>query len=187
MSDMSHLAVVITGASSGVGRATAHAFARHGARLALTARAAGPLEEAAHECEELGARAIVVPADVTDPSAMRRLADAAAREFGGLDVWVNNAGLGVVGRFHEVPIEAHWRTIETNLLGYMNGSHAALAHFVCQPASNIGSDAILMEFERQVTLVSQKEATQWARLSDRRCSFLVALLSTRPSAMTQRR
>ena len=117
MSDMSHLAVVITGASSGVGRATAHAFARRGARLALTARAAGPLEEAAHECEEFGGRAIVVPADVTDPSAMRQLADAAAREFGGLDVWVNNAGLGVVSRFHEVPIEAHRRTVETNLLG----------------------------------------------------------------------
>jgi short-subunit dehydrogenase len=106
-------------------RATARA-------LLSTARAAAPLEEAAHECEELGGRAIVVPADVTNPGAMRHLADAAAREFGGLDVWVNNAGLGVVGRFHEVPIEAHQRTIETNLLGYMNGSHAALAHFVEQ-------------------------------------------------------
>jgi NAD(P)-dependent dehydrogenase (short-subunit alcohol dehydrogenase family) len=85
-----------------------------------TARAAAPLEEAAHECEELGGRAIVVPAEVADPSAMRRLADAVPCEFGALDVWINNAGLGVVGRFHEVPIEAHWRTIETNLLGYMN-------------------------------------------------------------------
>jgi short-subunit dehydrogenase len=132
MPEMDELAVVITGASSGVGRATAHAFARRGANLVLAARAAEPLEDAAAECEELGGRAVAFPADVTSPDAMRRLADVAVGRFGGLDVWVNNAGLGVVGRFHEVPIEAHRRVIETNLLGYMHGAHAALPHFIEQ-------------------------------------------------------
>jgi short-subunit dehydrogenase len=132
MPDLDDLTVVITGASSGAGRATAHAFARRGANLVLTARAAGPLEAAADECEALGGRAIAFPADVASPDAMRRLADVAVGRFGGLDVWVNNAGLGVVGRFHEVPIEAHRRVIETNLLGYVHGAHAALPHFLDQ-------------------------------------------------------
>jgi short-subunit dehydrogenase len=132
MDDLNAITVVITGASSGVGRATAHAFARRGANLVLAARAAGPLGDAAGECEALGGRAVAFPADVTSPDAMRRLADVALGRFGGLDVWVNNAGLGVVGRFHEVPIEAHRRVIETNLLGYVHGAHAALPHFLDQ-------------------------------------------------------
>jgi short-subunit dehydrogenase len=132
MPHMDDLTVVITGASSGVGRATAHAFARRGADLVLTARAAGPLEDTAAECESLGGRAVVAPAEVTSPESMRRVADIAVGRFGGLDVWVNNAGLGAVGRFHEVPMEAHRRVIETNLLGYLHGAHAALPHFIKQ-------------------------------------------------------
>jgi NADP-dependent 3-hydroxy acid dehydrogenase YdfG len=77
MPEMDDLAVVITGASSGGGRATAHAFARRGANLVLVARAAEPLEDAAAECESLGGRAVALPADVTDPDAMRRVADVA--------------------------------------------------------------------------------------------------------------
>jgi short-subunit dehydrogenase len=131
---MSHLSVVITGASSGVGRATAQAFARRGASLVLVARSLDPLNDVIDECEAAGGEAIAVPADVVDPEAMRRAAALAVDRFGGLDVWVNNAGVGVVGRFHEAPIDAHRRTIEVNLLGYLNGAHAALAHFVEQGA-----------------------------------------------------
>lgn len=129
---MSHLSVVITGASSGVGRATAHAFAKRGASLTLVARAPEPLDNVVHEWESLGGEAVAVPADVTDAEAMRRVAALAVKRFGWLDAWVNNAGVGVVGRFHEAPIEAHRRTIETNLLGYLHGAHAALSHFVEQ-------------------------------------------------------
>ncbi len=129
MRDMHNLSVVITGASSGVGRCTAHAFARRGARVALAARNAEALEGVARECRELGGEAVPIPTDVTDEDAMRRLADQVADRFGGIDVWVNNAGVGAVGRFDEVPIEAHRRTVETNLLGYMYGAHAVLPHF----------------------------------------------------------
>lgn len=124
--------VVITGASSGIGRATALAFAQQRARLVLAARGAETLERVAAQCARLGAQAIAVPTDVTDAKAVRALAAAALRRFGGIDVWVNNVGVGAVGRFEATPMEAHRRVVEANLLGHMHGAHAVLPHFRSQ-------------------------------------------------------
>lgn len=132
MRTLENQSVVITGASSGIGRATAHAFARHGARLVLAARRKGMLRDAVRECEELGGGAIAVPTDVTEADDVRRLADEAAERCGGIDVWVNNAGVGLVGRFQDAPITAHKRVVETNLFGAMHGAHAVLPHFLRQ-------------------------------------------------------
>jgi short-subunit dehydrogenase len=123
--------VVITGASSGIGQATAEAFAREGAHLVIAARNAGALQSVAKTCRELGAEVLVVPTDVTDANQVKALAEAALR-LGTIDVWVSNVGVGAVGKFHETPIEAHEQVIRANLIGHMNDAHAILPIFLRQ-------------------------------------------------------
>ncbi|PJJ80030.1 SDR family oxidoreductase [Mucilaginibacter auburnensis] len=124
--------VVITGASSGAGRAAAIEFALCGAKLTLAARNEEVLDEVAAECRRLGAEVLVVATDVTDAKAMISLANAANYFFGRIDVWVNNAGVLAAGPFDEMPMAMHEQVIRTNLLGYMNGAHAVLPIFKAQ-------------------------------------------------------
>jgi NAD(P)-dependent dehydrogenase (short-subunit alcohol dehydrogenase family) len=121
--------VVITGASSGIGRATALACARRGATVVLAARRADALQEAAAECEALGGTALAVPTDVTDEEAVRGLARRAVERFGRIDAWVNNAGAYVLGTFESIPPDVFRRVIETNLLGVVHGTRAVLPIF----------------------------------------------------------
>lgn len=125
--------VVITGASSGIGRAAAEAFAAEGARLVIAARGRDALEETAAACRAAGATVLVHPTDVADAAAVRALA-AEARSFGGgtVDVWFSNVGVGAVGRYHEAPMEAHEQVVRANLIGHMNDAHAAVPIFLEQ-------------------------------------------------------
>jgi short-subunit dehydrogenase len=124
--------VVLTGASSGIGRAAALAFSEAGAHLVLAARRAETLEQVAELCRERGAQVLVVPTDVTQVEQVRALAAAAVERFNAIDVWVNNVGVGAVGAFTETPVEAHRRVVETNLLGHMHGAHVVLRHFMAR-------------------------------------------------------
>ncbi|AIS02101.1 SDR family oxidoreductase [Streptomyces glaucescens] len=119
--------VVITGASSGIGRATALAFARKGCAVVLAARRAEALETVRRACERhRRAEALVVPTDVTDAAAVDELARRAVQRFGRVDVWVNAAAVNVFGPFGEVPLEDFRRVLDVNVMGYVHGARAAL-------------------------------------------------------------
>lgn len=124
--------VVITGASSGIGAATAIAFARDGAMLVLAARGKEGLDEVARQCREAGGSAEVRVVDVTDAGAVAAFAREAREILGEIDLWFSDVGIGVVGKYPEVPLADHRRVIEANLLSHMHDAHAVLPIFLEQ-------------------------------------------------------
>jgi short-subunit dehydrogenase len=122
--------VVITGASAGVGRATARAFAIQGARIGLVARGKEGLEGARKEVESLGGRAIILPADVADHQQVERAARRVEDELGPIDVWVNNATATVFSPFKDITAEEFKRVTEVTYLGTVYGTMAALQRMV---------------------------------------------------------
>ena len=122
-------AAVITGASSGIGNETAHALAREGANVVLAARREERLQELAGSIEaEYGTEALVAPTDVTDESAVEALVDGAVEAFGGLDVVVNNAGLGRGSGVEGLSTEDYRTMMDVNVDGCFFTTRAALPH-----------------------------------------------------------
>jgi short-subunit dehydrogenase len=118
--------VVVTGASAGVGRATAVAFARRGDRVALIARGEEGLAAAAREVEQAGGRALAVACDVSDAAAVEAAAERVEAELGPIDVWVNDAMVAVLAFVHETEAADVRRVTEVTYLGAVNGTLAAL-------------------------------------------------------------
>ncbi|HJP80692.1 MAG TPA: SDR family oxidoreductase [Pseudonocardiaceae bacterium] len=122
--------VLVTGASRGIGRAVALAFAGEGARLVLAARSVDRLDQVHKEVQDLGAEALTVPTDVTSPEAVAALIDTAIGHFGRIDVLVNNAGIGKVGAIESPGFEDNVRdTLKASLFGMINVTRRVLPIF----------------------------------------------------------
>jgi short-subunit dehydrogenase len=121
--------VVIVGASSGVGRATAHAFARHHTRLVLASRNADALEVVAQECARLGGSAITVAMDIRDAGGAEAVRRAAVAEYGGIDTWVNLAAVLLAGEFGSESVDEIDSLVRTNIVGTVFSARAALGQF----------------------------------------------------------
>lgn len=122
--------VVITGASAGVGRATAHAFAKRGANVGLIARGTGGLDAACKEVESLGGHAFAIPADVADAKQVENAAAQLEAKFGPIDIWVNDAMTTVFSPFREITAEEFKRATEVTYLGTVYGTMSALRRMI---------------------------------------------------------
>lgn len=134
--------IVITGASSGIGFATAYTAAEQGARLVLVARSENTLINITELINENGGEAIHVVADISDRDQVERVAQIAIARFGRIDTWVNNAGLSIYGRLDEVSEEDHRRLFDINFWGIVHGSLVALPHLIKSEGVlvNLGSE-----------------------------------------------
>lgn len=159
---LSEQVIVITGASSGIGLATAIMAAQRGAAVVLAARSKPAIDAAVSSIEAAGGRALAVEADVADPDAVERIADEAVRRFGRIDTWVNNAGVSAYGTVEEIGFAEHRRIFETNYFGVVHGSLAALRHMRRSGGAIVNVGSVLSErvFPLQVPYAASKHAVK---------------------------
>jgi short-subunit dehydrogenase len=157
---LSEQVMVITGASSGIGMATACAAARRGARLVLAARNEEALADVASQINDSGGSATYVAADVAERDALAHVADVAIERHGGFDTWVNNAAVGLYGRLDEADEADHRRLFETNFWGAVHGSLIAAEHLRQRGGAiiNVGSIAS----DNAIPLLGMYSATKHA-------------------------
>ena len=152
--------IVITGASSGIGLATARIAARRGARVVMLSRNEEELRRACNEIRSQGGRATYAVADVADPEAVDRAGDLAAQQFGGFDTWVNNAGVSIYGKLTDVPLEDTRRMFDTNFWGTVHGCRTAIKHLQHRGGAIINVGSIVSD--RAVPLQGMYSASKHA-------------------------
>lgn len=123
---------VIVGASSGFGRGVAEQLGKYKVNVVIAARRTDLLQEIAGNIRAAGGTAVTVTMDISKPEDVERLLDTAVKLYGNIDVWINMAGVGAIGRFWDIPVQDQARIVDINLKGFIYGSHAAIRQFTKQ-------------------------------------------------------
>jgi NAD(P)-dependent dehydrogenase (short-subunit alcohol dehydrogenase family) len=182
--------VVITGASSGIGRETALAFASTGAALVLTARGEEALEVTADAASSRGGDVITVPADVAEWTQVSRVADAAVQAFGRIDVWVNNAAVSAYGELADIPVEVVHRVMDVTLHGQVHGVKAALPIMrrqghgtIIGVSSALGARAVPLQVPYCMAKAATNALYEGLRLEERRARSGVRVAVVLPASI----
>lgn len=154
--------LVITGASSGIGLATARRAAQAGARVVLVSRNEAVLQQICDEIRQQGGQATYAVADVGDPRQVDGIVNVATVKFGGFDTWVNNAGVVVFSKLKDLPLEEHQRLFQTNYWGTVHGSQAAVNHFRTRPHGGTIINIASINAELPVPVLSAYSASKAA-------------------------
>ena len=185
---LSEQRIVITGASSGIGLATARRAAKAGAKVVLAARNALALDEATVEIRNKGGEAVPIDIDVSEDGAAERIAERAIEAFGGFDTWVNDAAVTILAPFEKLAIDEHRRVFDVGYFGMVQGSMTALAHLKDQGGAIINVGSILSN--RAVPLQGPYSAMKAAllgftdalRMEIEMAGYPVSLTLVKPSA-----